>query len=123
MSLHLLGFSVLALAFVAILLINIFSNGSRTRLNGCTWPSILTVLRIEEDERLLKRALKWIRLMRRAKRVKRRFLLDTAEGEGEEEREKDGEGERGVEKQREVEERAACVDAVQRCMQSLQRQW
>jgi hypothetical protein len=114
---HLFGFSVLALSFAAIILINTFSKESRTRLNGCTWPSVLTVLRIEEDERLLKSAVKWIKLMRRAKRVKRRFLLYAGEGEGMEE------GEREDEKVREQEQRRAHIGAVQRCMQSLQRQW
>ena len=109
---HLFGFSVLAVTFAAIIATTIFYKGERTRLNGCTWPSALTVLRIEEDERLLRSALRWIRVMKRAKRVKRRFLLHAVEGDREEEREGEREGE-GVTR----------VDAVQRCMQSLQRQW
>jgi hypothetical protein len=110
---HLFGFSVLAVTFAAIIATTIFYKGERTRLNGCTWPSALTVLRIEEDERLLRSALRWIRVIKRAKRVKRRFLLHAAEGDREEEREGEREGEEDVTR----------VDAVQRCMQSLQRQW
>lgn len=132
-------------------------------MNGCAWPSVLTVLKIEEDERLLKSAVRWIKSMRRAKRVKRRFLLCSAEVEEEEEREEE-EGEEGEkvvereeeegekveeeereegekveegereeerekkrkkeeERERRKEELAACLDAVQRCVQSLQKQW
>ena len=133
-SFHLFGFSVIALTFGSLALIKTVFRGTRAHLNGCAWPSVLTIRRIEEDECLLRKAVRWIKLIKRAKRVKRRYLLSTGEGEwsgereeereGVEEEEWDGERERKREREEGRERKdGARIDAVQRWIQALQGQW